>query len=102
MKPSKPNVTVIGRRLRRYLGALLAVGFGMAWWRFVPPAEAHAEGVVSEAPPATGPKPDAPPVATAARPPIHAAAPAHVRPRFAQPPPVHARRRREVAATTVV
>ena len=39
MKPRSRAVTV-GRNLRRYLGALLAVGFGVSWWSFMPPAAA--------------------------------------------------------------
>jgi hypothetical protein len=36
----KTSANVVGRRLRRYLGALLAAGFGVTWWSFVPPAAA--------------------------------------------------------------
>jgi hypothetical protein len=36
----KPSVIAV--RLRRYLGALLAVGFGATWWSFIPPARAAA------------------------------------------------------------
>ena len=39
-KLSKP--VVVGRKLRRYLGALLAIGFGATWWSFVPPSTASA------------------------------------------------------------
>jgi hypothetical protein len=39
MKPRSRTATV-GRNLRRYLGALLAVGFGVSWWSFMPPATA--------------------------------------------------------------
>jgi hypothetical protein len=42
MNLSKPTAAVVGRRLRAYLGALLALGFGAAWWSFVPPAKAAA------------------------------------------------------------
>jgi hypothetical protein len=38
MNGPKKSASVVGRRLRRYLGALLATGFGAAWWSFVPPA----------------------------------------------------------------
>ncbi len=30
----------VGRRLRRYLGTLLALGFGAAWWSFIPASAA--------------------------------------------------------------
>ena len=36
----KTPANVVGRRLRRYLGALLAAGFGVTWWSFVPPVAA--------------------------------------------------------------
>jgi hypothetical protein len=36
----KSSANVVGRRLRRYLGALLAAGFGVTWWSFVPPVAA--------------------------------------------------------------
>jgi hypothetical protein len=36
----KTSANLVGRRLRRYLGALLAAGFGVTWWSFVPPAAA--------------------------------------------------------------
>jgi hypothetical protein len=36
----KTSANVVGRRLRRYLGALLAAGFGLTWWSFVPAAAA--------------------------------------------------------------
>jgi hypothetical protein len=40
----------VGRRLRRYLGALLALGFGTAWWSFTPPARTAAAAVMAPAP----------------------------------------------------
>jgi hypothetical protein len=43
----------VGRRLRRLLGGLLAVGFGAAWWSFIP-HQAVAAAVVPE-PPRMGP-----------------------------------------------
>jgi len=52
------RITVVGRRLRRYLGALLAVGFGAAWWSFVPRAsvaEAAPPPVVASRPPVAKP-----------------------------------------------
>jgi hypothetical protein len=36
----KTPANVVGRRLRRYLGVLLAAGFGVTWWSFVPPVAA--------------------------------------------------------------
>ena len=44
MRASKIASTsaVVGRRLRRYLGALLALGFGVAWWSFEPPSRVEA------------------------------------------------------------
>jgi hypothetical protein len=36
----KTSTNVVGRRLRRALGALLAAGFGVTWWSFVPPVAA--------------------------------------------------------------
>ncbi len=45
MTRSKTSAAVVGRRLRRYLGALLAVGFGVAWWGFIPSAEVAAAPV---------------------------------------------------------
>jgi hypothetical protein len=42
MSTSKKPCTPVTRRLRRYLGALLALGFGAAWWSFVPPSTAAA------------------------------------------------------------
>jgi hypothetical protein len=36
----KTSANVVGRRLRRCLGALLAAGFGATWWSFVPPVAA--------------------------------------------------------------
>ena len=36
------KTAVVGRRLRRTLGALLAAGFGVTWWGLVPPARADA------------------------------------------------------------
>jgi hypothetical protein len=36
---AKDSSKVIGRRLRRYLGGLLAIGFGMSWWSFATPAK---------------------------------------------------------------
>ena len=44
MSTSKKSSTpvVVGRKLRRYLGALLAIGFGATWWSFVPPSTASA------------------------------------------------------------
>ncbi|MBL0217128.1 MAG: hypothetical protein IPQ07_25045 [Myxococcales bacterium] len=38
---SKISASVhVGRRLRRYLGTLLALGFGTAWWSFTPASAA--------------------------------------------------------------
>jgi hypothetical protein len=37
---SRSRTVTVGRNLRRYLGALLAVGFGVSWWSFMPPATA--------------------------------------------------------------
>jgi hypothetical protein len=30
------KTSAIGRQLRRFLGALLSMGFGAAWWSFIP------------------------------------------------------------------
>ena len=51
MKTAKPSAPVIGRRLRRTLGALLAIGFATTWWRFVPTRESAAAPL--EKPPTT-------------------------------------------------
>lgn len=48
MKPRSRAVTV-GRNLRRYLGALLAVGFGVSWWSFMPPAVAATKPTSTQA-----------------------------------------------------
>lgn len=50
MKTGKPSALVIGRRLRRTLGALLAIGFATTWWKFVPTRESVAAPI--EKPPA--------------------------------------------------
>ena len=42
MKTAKPSAPVVGRRLRRTLGALLAIGFASTWWKFVPTKESSA------------------------------------------------------------
>lgn len=42
MKTAKPSAPVVGRRLRRTLGALLAIGFASTWWKFVPTKESAA------------------------------------------------------------
>ena len=42
MPSNKPNVARAGRRLRRSLGGLLALGFGVAWWALVPETVAAA------------------------------------------------------------
>ena len=39
MKP-RSRTAIVGRNLRRYLGALLTVGFGVSWWSFMPLATA--------------------------------------------------------------
>src|SRR5262245_65641720 len=63
MRASKTSTSaVVGRRLRRYLAALLAVGFGAAWWSFLPPARAE----VSEPPVARKTTPAPPRVARVA------------------------------------
>ena len=42
LKKKSTPAAVVGRRLRRFLGGMLAAGFGVAWWSFVPPAMAAA------------------------------------------------------------
>ncbi len=82
---------VVGRRLRRFLGTLLSLGFGASWWSFVPTATAAVPVVVLLAsPPAVAPPRD---VAVATLPPLPAAPRRpHVRHRVApvviDPPPV--------------
>src|SRR5438132_4043025 len=50
MSLTKPSAAVLGRRLRRYLGALLVTGFGAACWSLVPPPKAEpTAGVVARA-----------------------------------------------------
>src|SRR5690349_11783146 len=46
---SKTSTAIVGRRLRRFLGALLAAGFGVTWWSLVPPAAASSGGDVATA-----------------------------------------------------
>jgi hypothetical protein len=80
----KPSTSVVvGRRLRRYLGALLAVGFGAAWWSFVPHASVEASVPVAAASPTKPTKPGArvaPPtnITPPARPEIEPATPTRV------------------------
>jgi hypothetical protein len=42
MKTAKLSAPVVGKRLRRTLGALLAIGFASTWWKFVPTKESAA------------------------------------------------------------
>jgi hypothetical protein len=59
---------IVGNRLRRYLGALLAVGFGATWWNLVPPAQAAAVTIVEtskpkvQVAPVVTPEPEDPPI----------------------------------------
>ena len=48
----KPSALVVGQRLRRTLGALLAIGFATTWWKLVPTSESVA-APIDPPPPAT-------------------------------------------------
>jgi len=96
---SKTSTAIVGRRLRRFLGALLAAGFGVTWWSLVPPAAASSGNVEVVQPKVTTAKvAPTPPRIVLLPVPIVIAQPPHKptpvatrpmprRPRFAQPPP---------------
>jgi hypothetical protein len=83
---------IVGHRLRRYLGALLAVGFGATWWNLVPPAQAAALTIQE----ASKPKVVVAPVVT----PEPEDPPIHVSMRLPDPKPKH--HHRVVTPTVVV
>jgi hypothetical protein len=101
MKTAKPSAPVIGRRLRRTLGALLAIGFATTWWKFVPTHESAAAPL--EKPPATVAESTRSPVIVLPIPiVIPFTLPTAPMPTPPTPKPVQARHRPRIAHTPVV